>query len=145
MTDAAGPTGPTLLDLDLAQLTALMAELGQPVWRARQVWRQIWQRGVVDPLEMSDLPRSLREQLAERRADAPTPRCQICRQTCRARQAGWPSSAISAVNCASSRSSSAGPAGPVASVIARPESFAEQIARAPRELGRRQLALPRAL
>ena len=69
----ADATGPTLLDLDLAQLTALMAELGQPAWRARQVWRQIWQRGVVDPLEMSDLPRSLREQLAQRGASAPTP------------------------------------------------------------------------
>ena len=69
----ADATGATLLDLDLAQLTALMAELGQPAWRARQVWRQIWQRGVVDPLEMSDLPRTLREQLAERGADGPTP------------------------------------------------------------------------
>ena len=73
MTDATGPAGPALFDLEPAQLTALMAELGQPAWRARQVWRQIWQRGVVDPLEMSDLPRSLREQLAERGADAPTP------------------------------------------------------------------------
>ena len=60
-----------LLDLDLKGLTALMAELGHPAWRARQVWRQIWQRGVVDPLEMSDLPRALREQLAERGPTAP--------------------------------------------------------------------------
>ena len=66
-------TEPTLLDLDLPQLTALMADLSQPPWRARQVWRQIWQRGVVDPLEMSDLPRSLREQLAQRSPDVPTP------------------------------------------------------------------------
>ena len=73
MADATGPAGPALLDLDLAQLTALMAELSQPAWRARQVWRQIWQRGVVDLLEMSDLPRSLREQLAQRSADAPEP------------------------------------------------------------------------
>ena len=52
----ADATEPTLLDLDLPQLTALMAELDQPPWRARQVWRQVWQRGVLDPLEMSDLP-----------------------------------------------------------------------------------------
>ena len=69
----ADATEPTLLDLDLPQLTALMAELDQPPWRARQVWRQVWQRGVLDPLEMSDLPRSLREHLARRSADAPTP------------------------------------------------------------------------
>ena len=60
-----------LLDLDLEGLTALMAELAQPAWRARQVWRQIWQRGVTDPLEMSDLPRALREQLADRGPAAP--------------------------------------------------------------------------
>ena len=60
-----------LLDLDLDGLTALIAELGQPTFRARQVWRQIWQRGTLDPQEMSDLPRALREQLAERIAPLP--------------------------------------------------------------------------
>lgn len=62
-----------LLDLDLDGLTALLGKLGQPPFRARQLWRQVWQRGALDPAAMSDLPRSLREQLAERIAAPPAP------------------------------------------------------------------------
>ena len=54
-----------LLDLDRAALTALVESLGQPGYRARQIWRQMYQRGVTDPLAMSDLPIGLRRQLAE--------------------------------------------------------------------------------
>ena len=63
----------SLLELDLEGLIGLMEELGQPAYRARQVYRQIWQRGALDPAEMSDLPRELRAELSARTADAPTP------------------------------------------------------------------------
>ena len=60
MTDATD-----LLDLDRRALTALVESLGQPAWRAKQIWRQLYQRGVTDPLQMSDIPAALRRQLAE--------------------------------------------------------------------------------
>ena len=59
----------SLLELDLEGLIGVMEELGQPAYRARQVYRQIWQRGALDPTEMSDLPRELRAELAARTAD----------------------------------------------------------------------------
>ena len=63
----------SLLELDLEGLIGVMEELGQPAYRARQVYRQIWQRGALDPTEMSDLPRELRAQLAARSGAEPTP------------------------------------------------------------------------
>ena len=62
-----------LLELSLEQLTQLLAQLGQPGYRARQVYRQIWRRGVLDPLAMSDLPQPLRGQLAAHSTAAPEP------------------------------------------------------------------------
>ena len=63
----------SLLELDLEGLIGVMEELGQPAYRARQLYRQIWQRGALDPAEMSDLPRELRAELTARAAAAPTP------------------------------------------------------------------------
>ncbi|MCY3923139.1 MAG: 23S rRNA (adenine(2503)-C(2))-methyltransferase RlmN [Chloroflexi bacterium] len=57
-----------LLDLDREALGDLVESLGQPSFRARQVWRQMYQRGNTDPREMTDLPTLLREQLAEQAA-----------------------------------------------------------------------------
>ena len=54
-----------LLDLDRDELAALVESLGQPRYRSRQIWRQIYQRGVTDPEQMSDLPLELRRQLSE--------------------------------------------------------------------------------
>ena len=54
-----------LLALDQAALTSLVESFDQPSYRARQLWRQIYQRGVTDPLRMSDLPAALRRRLAE--------------------------------------------------------------------------------
>ena len=59
------PSMTELLDLDRAALTELVESLGQPGYRARQIWRQMYQRGVIDPLAMSDLPAEFRRQLAE--------------------------------------------------------------------------------
>ena len=57
---------PDLLDLNRQELTAIMRELGEPDYRARQVWRWMYQRGVLDPETMSDLPATLRTSLAQR-------------------------------------------------------------------------------
>lgn len=72
-TTASAADRRNLLELDLDGLTELLDELGQPGYRARQVWRQIWRRGALDPLQMSDLPQTLREQLAARCAPIPQP------------------------------------------------------------------------
>ncbi|MBQ3126703.1 MAG: 23S rRNA (adenine(2503)-C(2))-methyltransferase RlmN [Clostridia bacterium] len=51
-----------LLSLNLAELEARMAELGQPRYRAGQLFEQL-HRGVA-PADMTNLPRTLRETLA---------------------------------------------------------------------------------
>ena len=69
MTDARparDPAAPAdLRNLDLAGLEALLAELGQPAYRAKQIFRWIHQRGARAVEEMTDLPKALRESLAE--------------------------------------------------------------------------------
>lgn len=53
----------SLLDLSLAELEAYFVELGQPPYRARQVWEWIYQRFAGDFATMTNLPKALREQL----------------------------------------------------------------------------------
>jgi 23S rRNA (adenine2503-C2)-methyltransferase len=53
-----------LLDLDPDALTGFFAEIGEKPFRARQVMRWLHQRGEGDFASMSDLARSLRENLA---------------------------------------------------------------------------------
>lgn len=48
-----------------SELAQLMADLGQPAFRAKQVFQWL-HRGVASFDEMSNLPKSLREQLKER-------------------------------------------------------------------------------
>jgi 23S rRNA (adenine2503-C2)-methyltransferase len=48
-----------------AEWVELLAEWGEPGYRAGQVFRWIHQRGVLDPEQMSDLPKALRARLAE--------------------------------------------------------------------------------
>ena len=61
---------PTLLDLEPAgaedALSAAMAELGEPSYRAAQVLRRLWQRPVAGFEAMTELPAALRGQLAAR-------------------------------------------------------------------------------
>ncbi len=68
--EASGPEpGPAPLALCGAtreELEALLDELGQPAFRARQVYRQIYVRGQTDPGAMSDLAKPLREALQQR-------------------------------------------------------------------------------
>lgn len=60
---AASPIDPYTLDRD--GLHRLLAGLGEPAYRARQVHAWLV-RGVDDPDEMTDLPKSLRSSLSER-------------------------------------------------------------------------------
>ncbi len=60
---------PTALDLHACthgDLLALMAELGQPAFRAKQIEDWVWNKGVSSPDEMTNLPKPLREALAAR-------------------------------------------------------------------------------
>jgi len=54
-----------LLDLDLPQLEASLAAWGEPSYRARQIWHAVYQRGVVDPAALTELPLALRQALDE--------------------------------------------------------------------------------
>ncbi len=55
-----------LYELDHEGLEALMAELGQPRYRADQIWRWLYRHLADDFGAMSDLPADLRDRLAER-------------------------------------------------------------------------------
>ncbi|GAB3955770.1 hypothetical protein GCM10027614_66120 [Micromonospora vulcania] len=55
-----------LADLDLAGRQALVAELGEPAFRAKQVSTHYFGRLVRDPQAMTDLPAATRERLADR-------------------------------------------------------------------------------
>lgn len=55
-----------LLDMGLDELTQFIKELGEPAYRARQVWEWIYQRYAGDFEQMSNLPQALRAQLAQR-------------------------------------------------------------------------------
>ncbi len=57
---------PCLLEWPEARLTELMAELGEKKFRARQLMEWIWRQRVSSFEQMSNLPPTLRQQLAER-------------------------------------------------------------------------------
>ncbi|MGC4092058.1 MAG: 23S rRNA (adenine(2503)-C(2))-methyltransferase RlmN [Polyangiaceae bacterium] len=61
---AAVATNLALLARSPEEWEAAFAELGEPKYRARQVFRWLQRRGVFEPAEMSDLARPLREKLA---------------------------------------------------------------------------------
>lgn len=54
-----------IYDLDLEQLTALLASWGEPGYRAKQVWKGLYQNLWSSPAEFTNLPIKLREKLAE--------------------------------------------------------------------------------
>ena len=60
----------SLYDLDPGQLDALVAEAGEPPYRARQLAHWLDTRRQPDPRAMTNLPRSLRARLSERFAGA---------------------------------------------------------------------------
>ncbi|KYP79764.1 23S rRNA (adenine(2503)-C2)-methyltransferase [Ferroacidibacillus organovorans] len=56
---------PLILDLTRQQIEQWVREEGQPAYRATQVFHWIYQRRVTAFAEMTDLPKALRERLAE--------------------------------------------------------------------------------
>jgi len=54
-----------LAELERTELEAALGDLGQPRFRAAQIYRWLHQRGVSDPHAMTDLPLELRSVLAE--------------------------------------------------------------------------------
>src|SRR5689334_25031847 len=56
---------PNLLDLAPPELERLMAEWGQPAYRARQIYRQLYINLADAPAQMSELPAALRARLAD--------------------------------------------------------------------------------
>lgn len=58
------PRGVNVYDLTLEQLTERLAAWGEPPFRARQLYAQLWRRSATYE-EMTDLPARLRERLAE--------------------------------------------------------------------------------
>jgi 23S rRNA (adenine2503-C2)-methyltransferase len=57
---------PDLVGLNRAELAALMAELGEPAFRARQLWHWIYYRGARDFSAMSNLAKDFRQRLADK-------------------------------------------------------------------------------
>ncbi len=55
-----------LLELSSDALAAFVADLGQPAYRSRQIWEWIYKRYAGDFESMSNLPKTLRAELAQR-------------------------------------------------------------------------------
>lgn len=54
-----------LIDLTFHELETLIVSLGEPPYRARQVWQWLWQKGCRDIALMTDVSKALRAKLAE--------------------------------------------------------------------------------
>jgi len=62
-----------LLEYSWPELQACLQDMGEPPFRARQLWQWAWQKGCSDFSEMTNLGRDLRSQLTERFSlDRPT-------------------------------------------------------------------------
>jgi 23S rRNA (adenine2503-C2)-methyltransferase len=55
----------SLYELNLEELTQFVTDLGQPAFRARQIWQWLYQHYATDFDEMTNLSKSLRQKLAE--------------------------------------------------------------------------------
>jgi 23S rRNA (adenine2503-C2)-methyltransferase len=58
-------TKPFIYDLDLTDLQTILAGLGEPVYRARQVWQGLYTNLWRSPLDFTNLPLMLRQKLDE--------------------------------------------------------------------------------
>src|SRR5512134_3623521 len=54
-----------IYDLDADEITNLLKEWNEPAYRAKQIWQGIYQQLYNSPAQFSNLPKSLREKLAE--------------------------------------------------------------------------------
>jgi len=59
------PDKTLLLDLTYDQLKRLLTSWGEPAYRADQIWRWLYRSLATDVQEMTNLPKGLRERLAE--------------------------------------------------------------------------------
>ncbi len=55
-----------LFGMDMGRLEGLVADLGEPRYRARQIFKWLYVKGVSDPEGMTDLPARVRRALADR-------------------------------------------------------------------------------
>lgn len=62
--DAPSPTLPSLIGFDRDDLAATLAAMGEPGFRARQLWHWIYHRGATDFAAMTTLAKDLRSRLA---------------------------------------------------------------------------------
>jgi 23S rRNA (adenine2503-C2)-methyltransferase len=60
-----------IYDLDLPSLTTLFKEWNEPSYRAKQVWQGLYQHLYNSPEQFTNLPKPLREKMAERLIFAP--------------------------------------------------------------------------
>src|SRR5687768_18323565 len=60
-----------IYDLDLQELTELLKEWNEPTYRAKQIWQGLYQHFYDSPEQFTNLPKSLREKLAENVAFSP--------------------------------------------------------------------------
>ncbi len=56
---------PCFFDLDIAELTAQLADWGEPEFRAKQLWNQVYQNMNFDPTAFSNIPKTLRERIIQ--------------------------------------------------------------------------------
>jgi 23S rRNA (adenine2503-C2)-methyltransferase len=54
-----------IYDLDLPELTGLVKTWGEPAYRAKQIWQGAYQNFWQHPDEFTNLPKSLREKMAQ--------------------------------------------------------------------------------
>ncbi|MEZ0395161.1 MAG: 23S rRNA (adenine(2503)-C(2))-methyltransferase RlmN [Anaerolineales bacterium] len=72
---------PIISDFSLSELTALLADWGEPVYRARQIWEGLYRHFYASAEEFTALPKALRRRLAETFDFAPlTPAAQVASQ-----------------------------------------------------------------
>ena len=55
-----------IYDLNLDEITNLLQEWNEPTYRAKQIWQGLYQQFYDSPDQFTNLPKSLRERLAER-------------------------------------------------------------------------------
>ncbi len=56
---------PLFYDLSLEELQAQLKQLGEPAFRARQLWQAIYCDLITSPDEITTLPKTLRQKLGE--------------------------------------------------------------------------------
>jgi 23S rRNA (adenine2503-C2)-methyltransferase len=69
---APEPAAPVLTGLGYDALASIVAELGEPAYRAEQLFQAVWRQGATGWEDLKTLPRTMREKLAGRLAFSAT-------------------------------------------------------------------------